>query len=144
MKLCLPTTIATLMLLGAPSSLTAAETKRFALRGVQDRDMSVQPQLYYDNAVQSTINSFAATSNDYDMQNAFCYTWDGQPAQPHPSWPALHTRSPNEDCVNHCDDLRGCTGWEWRQNRNECHFFNTRNGGNFLPTSGSEICGWRM
>eukprot|EP00986_Skeletonema_menzelii_P005266 scaffold1887_cov133-Skeletonema_menzelii.AAC.2 len=155
MKLYLPTTIATLMLLGVPSSSTAAAAEPVmklrprdpGLRGGQNRDIdSQEPRLYYDNTVQSNINSFAATSNEYDIRNAFCYIWDGQAAQPNPSWPVLYTRTPTEDCVDHCDDLRGCTGWEWRQNRNECHFFNIRNGGNFLPTSSSssEICGWRL
>ena len=157
MKLYLPTSIATLMLLGVPSFSTAARTKsvqRDAQKQYTDEpavvrrlDHDSQPRLYYkyDDVQQSNINSFAATSSSgFDIRNAFCYTWDGQAARPNPSWPVMHTRQPQNDCVNHCIDLRGCTGWEWRQNRNECHFFDTRTGGNFLPSSGSEICGWML
>lgn len=175
MKLYLPTSIATLMLLGVPSFSAAVETKFERGRDAQNQytnepdltrrldhdsqnspefrrrilDHNSQPRLYYNNydAVQQpNINSFAATSSSkFDIRNAFCYTWDGQAARPNPSWPVMHTRSPHVDCVNHCIDLRGCTGWEWRQNRNECHFFdNASNGGNFLPASGSEICGWML
>ena len=122
-------------------------------------DHNSQPRLYYNNydAVQQprfgskvektlggVINELYTPSSQFDIRHAFCYTWDGQAAQPNPSWPVMHTREPQNDCVNHCIDLRGCTGWEWRQSRNECHFFDTRTGGNFLPTSGSEICGWKM
>lgn len=163
MKLYLPTTIATLMLLGMPSSSTAQEfdprllghkQKQKQLRGVLYTD----PQLKFKNhgsretdyatinndAVQSNINSFAATTSgsEYDIRNAFCYTWGGQPASP--VGPALHTRQPTNDCPKHCNDLQWCTGWEWRQNRDECFFFDTPNGGNFLPSSGSEICAWRV
>ena len=177
MKLYLPTSIATLMLLGVPSFSAAVETKFERGREAQNQyadeernspaavrrldndsqnspelrrrilDHNSQPRLYYNNydAVQSNINSFAATSSSqFDIRHAFCYTWDGQAAQPNPSWPVMHTREPHRDCVNHCIDLRGCTGWEWRQSRNECHFFDTRTGGNFLPSSGSEICGWML
>ena len=172
MKLYLPTSIATLMLLGVPSFSTAKTDEFRMIRGRDTNepdltrrldhdsqnspefrrrilDNDSQPRLYYkyDAVQQSNINSFAATSSSssqFDIRNAFCYTWDGQAARPNPSWPVMHTREPQNDCVNHCIDLRGCTGWEWRQSRNECHFFDTRTGGNFLPTSGSEICGWKM
>ena len=110
MKLYLPTTIATLMLLGVPSFSTAVETKFERGRDAQKQytdepavrrllDHDSQPRLYYNNydAVQSNINSFAATSSSssqFDIRHAFCYTWDGQAAQPNPSWPVMHTREP--------------------------------------------------
>ena len=124
------------------------------LRGAVYMDMDPNEQRKeYDNAslphhtVDSNIKSFVATSTGttYDIRHAYCYTWDGQHAKPVSAWPVLNTRTPTDDCSVFCSDsLVGCTGWEWRESRNECHFFNARNGGNFLPTSKSEICGWRV
>ena len=132
----------------------ARRSGRSKLQGAVYMDMDPNEQRKeYDNAslphhtVDSNIKSFVSTSTGttYDIRHAYCYTWDGQHAKPVSAWPVLNTRTPTDDCSVFCSDsLVGCTGWEWRESRNECHFFNARNGGNFLPTAKSEICGWRV